>query len=397
MAVTRRAFTRSSAGVLALAASPLARPALGQNEQIRIGWIATLTGPLSAPGIGFDRGVRWAAETINAKGGAKGRLLDIITRDTQGDPTKAVNTTQEMISSVKAHAAFGPHNSGESLATTPIMAKARLPDLHSGVLNALIDPVKYPNAFRLAPSNTQWDDAVRNYCLKILKAKTVAITGDATGYGTSAVQASVASFKADGATIVYDNPIEATQPDLTADLSRMRNSGAEAIVCWTVSTGMAARMMNARAAIGWDVPIVGHPVLGSGDVANLVARPENWRKVYMVGYRSCSFGADGKLPPRTQDFVDRVKGKISLSDTSLWWVLLAVDGISLIAEAVDRSGSSTSDAIIGYLNTVRDYPGLFGRYNYTPEQHNGFPTADVVMSEANSQRDGAFTIAPGYG
>jgi branched-chain amino acid transport system substrate-binding protein len=307
-----------------------------------------------------------------------------------------VNVTQEMISSAKVHAAFGPHNSGESLAVTPIMAKAKLPDLHSGVVNALIDPVKFPNAFRLAPSNTQWDDAVRLYCLKILKAKAVAITGDATGYGTSAIQASLASFKADGANVVFENPIDPAQPDPTPDLLRMRSAGAEAIVLWTVSAGMAARVMNARAAIGWDVPIVGHPSLGTGDIANLVSKPENWRKVYMVGYRSCSFGTNGRLPPKTEEFVNRVKGKVNLSDTSLWWVLLAVDGINLIAEAVEKSGSSASDAIIGYLNTVTNYDGLFGRYTYTKQEHNGFPTNDVVMSEANSQRDGAYTIAPGY-
>jgi len=78
-------------------------------------------------------------------------------------------------------------NSGESLATTPIMARAKMPNLHPCVVNSLIDPEKYPNAFRLAPSNTQWDDAVRNYCLNVLKIREVAIFGDSTGYGTSAV------------------------------------------------------------------------------------------------------------------------------------------------------------------------------------------------------------------
>ena len=108
--VTRRGFTLGGAGALAAAALP--SRAQAQAEPIRLGWLTTLTGPLSSPGIGFDRGVRYAAEEINAAGGVKGRMIEVVTRDTQGDPTKAVNAAQEMISRVKAHVVFGPTNSG---------------------------------------------------------------------------------------------------------------------------------------------------------------------------------------------------------------------------------------------------------------------------------------------
>jgi branched-chain amino acid transport system substrate-binding protein len=397
MSLTRRQFTLGSASAVGLAASGLARPAIAQNEPIRIGWLAALTGPSSAPGVGFNRGVVYAADAINAAGGVKGRQIEIVTRDTQGDPTKAVNATQEMISRLKVHAIWGPTNSGEALATTPIMARAKMPDIHPCVVNSLIDPKKYPNAFRMAPSNQQWDDAVRGYCLKIVKAKKIAVVGDTTGYGTTAVKDSVEGFKKDGAEVVYQAQIDATQPDVSPDMLRMKSAGAEAIVFWSVSTGMAARLMNARATMGWDVPFVGHPALGSGEVGQLVAKPENWEKVYMIGYRSCSFGADGKLPPRTQEFVDKVKGKIQLNDTSLWWVVSGVDAVNLVAKAVAETGSTSSEAIIKYWNSLKGYPGLFGNYTWTPEEHNGYPTEEVVMSKANSQKDGAFALAPGYG
>ncbi|MBV8095266.1 MAG: ABC transporter substrate-binding protein [Acetobacteraceae bacterium] len=264
-------------------------------------------------------------------------------------------------------------------------------------MDSLIDPKKYPNAFRIAPSNTQWDDAVRKYVLNIMKQNTVAVIGDTTGYGVTATGAAVASFKKDGANVVYQAQIDPNQPDVTPDMLRMRDAGAKVIVVWSVATGMLARLMNVRGGLGRDVPIVGHPALGSGDVGRLVEKPEYWDKVYMIGYRSCSFGADGKLPPRSQAFVDRVRGKIELADTSLWWVLCGYDAIDLVAKAVQETGSSDKDKIIGYWNTLRNYPGLFGDYTFTPEQHNGYPTDEVVMSRANSQRDGAYALAPGYG
>ena len=280
MPISRRTLVRASTAALALPA--IARHGFAE-EPIRVGWLATFTGPLSSPTIGFDRGVKYAVEQINGKGGVNGRMIEVVARDTQGDPTKAVNATQDVISRQKVHAIFGPVNSGELLATTPIMARAKMPSLVAGVVNSLIDPVKFPNAFRVTPSNIQWDGAVRAYCKNNLKARKVAITADATGYGTSAHDDSMASFKADGFDIVYDGVIDPAQPDVTPDLLRAKNAGAEVIVSWTVSSGLAARMMNARAALNWDVPIVGHPALGTGEIGKLVTKPAYREKVYRSG------------------------------------------------------------------------------------------------------------------
>ncbi len=274
------------------------------------------------------------------------------------------------------------------------MARQKMPCIHPCVVDSLIDPDKYPTAFRLAPSNGQWDDAVRSYVQKQLGAKQVAVFGDTTGYGTSAVAATVAAFGKDGAQVVSQAQIDATQPDVTPDMLRARNAGAKAIVVWTVSVGLLARLMNARATMGWDVPITGHPSLGAGEVRNLLDKPANWENVFMVGYRTCSFDASGKLPPRSQDFVEKIKGKIDLSDTSLWWVACGYDAVNLVAKAVAEKGSASSDAIVAYWNGLKDYPGIFGSYSFTPEQHNGYPQNEVVMSRANSQKDGPSRSPP---
>ena len=394
--LTRRHFTRGSAA-LGLASATLARPAIAASEPIRIGWLAALTGPSSTPAIGFDRGVRYQVAQINAAGGVKGRMIELVTRDTQGDPTKAVNATQELISQVKVHAVWGPLNSGEALATTPIMARAKMPDIHPCVVESLINTAKFPNAFRMAPSNGQWDDAVRNYCLNILKARKVAVIGDTTGYGVTALGASVAAFKKDGADVVYQANIDSTQPDLTPDMLRAKNAGAEVIVVWSVSTGMEARMFNTRAAMNWDVSFVGHPSMASGEIAGLVEKPANWKKVYAIGYKSCSYDAAGNLPAKSEDFVGRLlKANVVINDTLLWWVAGGVDAIELISKAVAESGSTDSEGIIKYWNTLSKYPGYFGNYTFTPTQHNGYPTDEIVMSEASTAKNGTFALAPGY-
>ena len=396
MKVTRRALSLGGAGLTATSAFGVARPAIAQSEPVRVGWLAALTGPSSAPAIGFDRGVRHAVDAINAAGGVRGRKIELLVRDTQGDPTKAVNAAQEMISRARVHAIWGPTNSGESLATTPIMARAKMPDIHPCFVDSLIDPAKYPNAFRLAPSNSQIDDAVSDYGVQVMKLKRFAVIGDTTGYGTTTVASSSAAFAKRGADVVYKATVDATQPDVTPDMLRMRNAGAEAVAVWSVSPGLISRLMNTRADMGWDVPFIGHPTMGAGEVGRLIAKPENWQKTYILGFKNCSYGPDGKLPAHVQEFVDRTRGKIELDDTILWWVLCGVDAINLIARAVQEAGSTDAAAIIRYWNTVTNYPGLFASYSWSPDNHNGLPQSDLVMSEANTQRLGAYKLAPGY-
>ena len=398
MAISRREVLLGGASAVSAAALPFPVPALAQSEPIKIGFLAAMTGPSSAPTIGFNRGVNFAVDAINAAGGVKGRKLEVITRDTQGDPTKAVNAAQELISQAKVHAIWGPFNSGEALATTPIMARAKMPNIHPCVVETLIDTAKFPNAFRLAPSNSQWDDAVRNYCLNILKVKKVAVIGDTTGYGVTALGASVAAFKKDGAEVVYQANIDSTQPDMTPDMLRAKNAGAQVIVVRSVSTGMEARMFNTRAAMNWDVAFAGHPSMSSGEIAGLVEKPENWKKVYVIGYKSCSYDSSGKLPAKSQDLVDRLlKANVSINDTLLWWIADGVDAIDLIAKAVAESGSTDGEGIIKYWNSLSKYPGYFGNFTFSPTQHNGYLTDEIVMSEASTAKSGAFSLAPGYG
>ena len=395
MQITRRGLTLGAP--LAVAAGAATRRArAADTSPILIGYPAALTGPSSAPGVGQNRGVTYIVDRINAAGGVKGRKIQMVTRDTQGDPTKAVNAVQEMMANYKVHAIFGPNNSGEALATTPIVARRGIPNIHCCGITSLIDEKKFPNAFRQTPNNDQSSDPPRIYCQKILKLNKVAVIGDSTGYGTSAVTDSVNNFKKNAGDVVYQAQIDATQPDMMPDMLRMREAGAQAIVPWTVSTGMIARLLNARGAMGWDVPFIGHQAMGSGEVGHLLQKPEYWNNVFNEGFKNCSLDAAGKLPARTQDFVDHARGKMSLVNTSLWWIVSAVDAIQLVADAVSKTDSSSPEAIIGYWNTLTKYPGLFADYTFSPTLHNGFPSDELVMSVASSEHDGAYALAPGY-
>jgi branched-chain amino acid transport system substrate-binding protein len=148
--------------------------------------------------------------------------------------------------------------------------------------------------------------------------------------------------------------------------------------------------------MGWDVPVVGQTTLGSGQTKALLEKPENWAKVYQNNFRPCSYDASGKLPARTAEFVDKLRAnKIEMGDTLLWWIAIGYDIPHLVATAVREAGTDPA-AITAYLNSVKNYPGVYGTFSWTAEQHNGYPDDEVVMCAADSFRDGAFNLAPGY-
>jgi branched-chain amino acid transport system substrate-binding protein len=397
MPITRRHILASSAAATAALATGLARPAIAASEPIKIGFLPALTGPSSSTGVAINRGTVLAVDEINKAGGVNGRKIELITRDTQSDPTKAVNATAELTQREKVHVLWGPLNSGEALAASPLGARAGVPQLDPCWVDSLIDVKKYPRAFRIAPSNQQVGGAANHYVTDVLKVKKVAVIGDTTGYGTASVEAYVPMLKAKGATVVYQGDTDAANPDLKPELLRMRDAGAEVIMPWSVNAGFLARILNTRGEMGWDVPVVGQTTLGSGQTKALLEKPENWNKVYQNNFRPCSYDASGKLPPRTAAFVDKLRAnKIEMGDTLLWWIAIGYDTPNLIAAAVKEAGS-TPEEITKYLNGVKNYPGIYGTFSWTPELHNGYPDDEVVMCAANSFRDGAFNLAPGYG
>jgi branched-chain amino acid transport system substrate-binding protein len=393
MSLTRRQALASAAAAIA---STVAKPAIAAKEPILIGYLPALTGPSSSTGIGINRGIQLAVQEINAAGGIDGRQIELILRDTQSDPTKAVNGAAELTHGQKVSVVFGPVNSGESLAVVPFLSRANTPQVHPCWVDSLTDPAKYPMCFRNAPTNQQIGAAANRYVVDVLKRKKVAVISDATGYGTASVNAYVPMLKAKGADVVYQGNVDSANPDLTPEILRMRSAGAEAIMPWSVNPGFLSRIINTRGQMDWDVPIVGQTTLGSGQTRALLEKPEYWAKVYPNNFRPVCYTTDGKLADRTTVFLERLNSaKIDVSDTLLWWIALGYDSPRMIAEAMKNVGTEP-DKIVGYLNKLKEFPGVYGDISFAPDRHDGYPDEEVVMVEANSLKNGAFRLAPGY-
>lgn len=365
-------------------------------QPIKVGWLSSLTGPLSSAAIAENQGVQLAVDEINKAGGILGRPIELLTRDTAGDPTKAVNFAQQLAFSDKVHFVIGPVNSGEGLAATPILARAGVPNIVIGAIDELTDAKKYPRAFRMINTNMQWISTANEYALNTLKAKKIAVIADTSGYGTASAKSAIALLEKAGVKPVYSVLIDANKTDVMDEMTKARNAGADIVMPWSAATGLLGRLLNARGEMGWDVNVVGHPALMAAQIRKLLNKPEYWEKTYAAGYVSTTYLPDGKLPAPTQALVNKVRPLIGGGeiDITFWWVALGYDTVKMVEHAIKKAGSTDPAAIQKVMEETKNFPGVYATYSYSLTQRDGFPDSNMIMNTANTFKDGSFKPAP---
>ncbi len=381
---------------LMLASGLVASSLAVQAQPIKVGWLSSLTGPLSSAAIAENQGVQLAVDEINKAGGILGRPIELLTRDTAGDPTKAVNFAQQLAFSDKVQFVIGPVNSGEGLAATPILARAGIPNLVIGAIDELTDAKKYPRAFRMINTNMQWISTANEYALNTLKAKKIAVIADTSGYGTASAKSAIALLEKAGIKPVYSVLIDANKTDVMDEMTKARNAGADIVMPWSAATGLLGRLLNARGEMGWDVNVVGHPALMAAQIRKLLNKPEYWEKTYAAGYVSTTYMPDGKLPEPTQILVNKVRPLIGGGeiDITFWWVALGYDTVKMVEHAIKKAGSTDPAAIQKVMEETKNFPGVYATYSYSATQRDGFPDSNMMMNTANTFKDGSFKPAP---
>ncbi len=67
-------------------------------------------------------------------------------------------------------------------------------------------------------------------------------------------------------------------------------------------------------------------------VRPLLNKPEYWKNAFAAGYLSTTYDAKGKLPPRTQALMDKIRPKLGKGeiDFMFWWIALGYDTVKLV-------------------------------------------------------------------
>ena len=114
-------LTLTAAAVLALAAGPALAQTQGvSKDEIVIGSIQDLSGPIAGFGKQVRMGMLLRVDEINEQGGINGRKIKLLVEDSKYDPRNAVLAAQKLVNQDKIFAMVGHIGTAQNMAAMPV-------------------------------------------------------------------------------------------------------------------------------------------------------------------------------------------------------------------------------------------------------------------------------------
>ncbi len=358
---------------LAVAGSALA-------QDIKIGLVAALTGQSAQSGEAITRGLTIAIDEINAKGGVLGRKLVLVRRDDESSPPKGLAAARELISNEKVAALFGGIDSPVSLAIVPVANKEKVPfmGVWAAATNITVNGAKPNYVFRVSAQDNLVDVKLVSYAMKTYGVKKPGLVLINNPWGESNEKGLKAAAEAAKIAIAGIEKIEATDVDMTAQLTRLRNAGADALIL-VANAAPGAQMMKARERMGWKVPVVSHWGISGGRFDELVGPTAGDAHFVQTYSFAGTLNDTGK---RVYAALQSKYGVKSPSDVlAPVGTANAYDAMQLVAHAIAAAKSTDGEAIRKALESIGEYPGLIKTYKkpFGPDDHEGLAPDDYIM------------------
>lgn len=347
---------------------------------IRIGALFAVTGPAAFLGEPERNTAQMVVDEINKAGGVKGHKLELIVYDTAGDATKAVQLATKLIKNDKVAAIIGPSTSGESMAVIAVAEKEQVPLISCAASIKITDPVK-KWVFKTAQNDSL---AVSRIYENLQKQKQtrVAILTVSDGFGSSGREQLKAQAAKQGITIVSDDTYGPKDTDMTAQLTKIRGSQAQAIICWGTNPGPAVIAKNAR-QLGLKTPIyMSHGVSSkkfielAGEAAEGIKLPSG--KVIVADVLPASDPQKKSLLAFVKDYQNHYKAEGDHFGGHAW------DAVMLLKGAIERGGDSPA-TIRDQLEKTRQFHGIGGTFTYSVQDHAGLNKDAFVLVEVKNK------------
>ena len=381
-----RAFRHAFPGACAAVALALATGPIGAQERdpVKIGLVAALSGASAQSGEAITRGLSVAIDEINGAGGVlDGRMLELISRDDQSTPPRGLTAARELIYNEDVAAFFGGIDSPVSLAIVPLANQEKTPFVSvwaaaTGITRNGADP-NY--VFRVSAIDALVDVKLLDYAAGEFDAGKIGLMLINNPWGESnETGLEAADEENDAVEIVGVEKFESADPDMTPQLSRLRQAGAEAIVLVT-NAPPGAQVMKSRERMGWDVPVVSHWGISGGrfpELAGPTAGEAHFVQTYSFYGDQSEKGV--QVTNALKSAYSEIEGPADIF--SPVGTANAYDAMHLLALAIDQAGSTDGDAIREALEGLdTPYEGLIKTYEapFSAGNHDALSPEDYVM------------------
>jgi len=369
-------FGNARAWALALVflAGPLS--AAQAAEPIRIGAIFSVTGPASFLGEPERNTAKMLEEDINKSGGLLGRKVEIVVYDDETDATKAVTAVDRLIKKDQVVAIVGPSTSGSTLAIVPKIEGVKIPLVSCAAAKKIVDPVK-KWVFKAAASDIL---AVKKIFtdLKRNRIARIAIISASDAYGAGGREDIKELAPKAGIAIVADEVYGPKDTDMTAQLTKIKGTDAQAIVCWGTNPGPAVVARN-RVQLGIAIPLYMSSGVASKKFIELAGAANAEGILLPAGRLVVEDQVPANQPQKKvltgyiKEYEAKFKQPVSTFGGHAW------DAVGLVFQAIRDAKSSDPAAIRDALEKIRGFQGTAGEFNFSDKDHNGLTEEAFVM------------------
>ena len=216
---------------MAAALTAAASMAAAQEQVIRIGHVAPLSGPQAHYGKDNEHGARMAIEDLNAQGltiGGKKVRFEVQAEDDASDPKQGTAAAQKLCDS-KVVGVVGHLNSGTTIPASKIYNDCGIPMVTGAATNPNLTKPGYKTTFRIIANDLALGAGLATYAADTLKLKRVAMVDDRTAYGQGVAEVFRKTAAAKGMQVVDDQFTTDKATDFMAILTAIKSKNPDAI------------------------------------------------------------------------------------------------------------------------------------------------------------------------
>lgn len=369
---------RRLAGItLAAAGLALAAAATAQTAPIRVGSFLAVTGPASFLGDPELKTLQLVVDQLNASGGVIGRQLELVHYDSGGSAEKARTFAKRLIEQDQVDVIVGGSTTGETMAVVPMVEQAGMPFVSLAGAVVIVEPVKKwvfktPHTDRMACDKIFVD-------MKARGLTQVALISGSGGFDKSMRGECLKVAPNHGVKIVADETYGAADTDMTAQLTKIKGSGAQAVLNAGFGQGPAIVTRNHR-QVGLTLPLYQSHGVASKEYVKLSGEAAEGVRLPAAALLVADLlAADDPQKPVVTAYRDAYQKRFG-SEVSTFGGH-AYDGLMLVVNAIKAAGSADKAKVRDALEATKGYVGTGGVVNMSATDHMGLDLSAFRMLE----------------
>ena len=362
-----RALFTALAAALALAAGPaLAQQGVSKNE-IVVGSIQDLSGPIAGFGKQVRLGMMLRVDEINEQGGIHGRKLKLLVEDSAYDPKKAVLAAQKLVNQDKIFIMVAHIGTAQNLAAMPVQFEKNVVNFFP--VTAAREMYEPFHKLKYSFAATYYDQ-IRTALPKLAKdkgAKKVCTMYQDDEFGLEVVRGGEAGLKTMGMEFAEKTSYKRGATDFSSQVARMKASGCDLVVLGTIIRETIGAIAESRKT-GFSPTFLGSSAAYTDLIHKLGGKP-------MDGLYATMTVQNPYLDEASQQISFWAKKyKTKFNEDPTVFSVYGYNAIDSFARAAAKAGQNlTTDAFVKAMESMTFESDMFGSApaNFTPTKRLG--------------------------